>query len=229
MRQTLIMFSGKKKAGKNALCNFLINNYNELFKQPKFLINLNNPSYPAALIGFADALKELISFYFNIPIEVLYSNEKDTYVTNIKWNTLPNYTFLIDNGFVLEPNNYLTTRELMQQIGAMFRKMNPNIWVDIFLKKVNYQFEHERKKLILCFDNRYLNELTLARNFCEESRYKFLSIKLTRQIDKDIHESEISLDDHLNVFDVIIDNQNLTLEQTKRQLIKILKEKGIIV
>ena len=94
--------------------------------------------------------------------------------------------------------------------------MYSDIWINRTLKDI----AQEESKFSIISDARFENEIEAV----QKAGGKV--IRLTRSLKgKDIHKSELSLDNY-NGFDAIIDNQNMTIEESCQELTKILEEWG---
>ena len=72
----LVGFTAKKQGGKNTACDAII----------------DESLIPTKIFSFADSLKTFCSKHFNIPIDIMYSeNGKETYKTDIKWENMGHY------------------------------------------------------------------------------------------------------------------------------------------
>ena len=109
--------------------------------------------------------------------------------------------------YVTNKTGYMSGRELMQQIGTeVFRCMNPDVWVEAFLRSV------DSKNNYTCCDCRFPNEVIIPKTWLADSVF----VRLTADIFHDDHISETSLDK--NVFDwsnfsMIIENDDMTIDQ----------------
>lgn len=52
-----------------------------------------------------------------------------------------------------------TVRELLIEFGTHYRKTDPDVWVNLAIKKIKTVFEHNPKATVAIDDIRYLNEL----------------------------------------------------------------------
>jgi hypothetical protein len=245
----MLAFSGKKQSGKNTLCNFLhgqqlrafgiidgfeITTDGELVvdtilrdesgkdTRGKGFIDITRIDLEFAVwamdsvwpfvkhYAFATALKEILIALFDIPKEMVYgTDEQKDQLTQYKWENMPVK--------VKGKSGFMTGREFMQYFGTdICREMYSDIWINRTLKDI----AQEESKFSIISDARFENEIEAV----QKAGGKV--IRLTRSLKgKDIHKSELSLDNY-NGFDAIIDNQNMTIEESCQELTKILEEWG---
>lgn len=120
----LIGLIGLKGSGKDTLVNSLSAKYGE-----KKIINLK----------FANGLKEMLTFYFDIPKEIY---EHPT----------------IKEARIVQGTK-LTVRQLMINIGSFFREINPDFWVNYTMKQYLALKELYPTAIFVITDCRYSNEL----------------------------------------------------------------------
>jgi len=175
--------AGRGRSGKDVLANYLQNVFNEKYDRH------------FKLVAFADVLKKMCQEHFDLSIEQLWGNAKE--IPDKKYKKM---------GF----NEYWTPREIMQEIGEFYRKIDYNFWVKILSKNIT-------NKDVLITDIRYVNEA----DFVLEN--KGFLIKIVRDVDNKIHgsehESETNLDNY-HAFDLVISN-NGTLDDLKNAAVNI--------
>lgn len=161
----------------------------------------------AKVYNFADPLKR------DICINILGLTEEQCYGSDMNKN-LPTGLFWQDKN--------LTAREVMQVVGTdIFRKMKNNVWADATIIKIN----NEKPELALIADCRFPNEVEAVQ------RAGGIVIRLTRKPYESDHHSETALERNVydwNNFDHVLDNEHMTLEEQKQELIKVLQNKGIL-
>jgi hypothetical protein len=196
----IIGLSGKKGSGKDTCGDFLVRHLGE---------------HIAIKMSFAKKLKDVCCELLGVFQHQLYGDlSSKNSKTLIRWESLPHYSMLQPNLFMRAlgqkpPTGFMTAREVMQQVGSMFRLIDENVWVNATLREChNYPYS------IIC-DVRYPNEVDAIL----KSGGKV--IRLTRQTDLDTHSSEIALDNYKK-FSAIIDNQNLTVKETNDELLRVL-------
>lgn len=245
----ILAFSGKKQAGKNTLCNFIhgyqLKSYNLIdgfeiadtgqliietslreetgkISKTKGLIDITRMDIEFAVwamdniwpfvkhYAFATALKEMAIGLFNIDKEYLYgTNEQKNQLTKYKWEDMPTK--------VKGKSGYMTGREFIQYFGTeICRKIYPDIWTDRLIRDI----QAEEPNLAVISDARFENEIKAIQNAGGKV------IRLTRTIPgEDYHESELALDGYSG-FDAVIDNQNLSIEESCQKLLELLDSWG---
>lgn len=182
--------------------------------------------YPLVkLYSFADLLKQEVCIkILGLSYEMCYgTDEEKNQETHLKWEDMPGSGLrdLSNNEIIGEINppyvmtetglkcqtrplsGSMTAREVMQYVGTdIFRKMYGNVWVDATLR----QIQQESPELAIITDGRFPNEINGVR---AAGGY---SIRLTRSIADDNHDSETALDNYSD-FDTIIDNSSLSIPQ----------------
>jgi len=200
----LILLAGHKQAGKTTAADFMIN---ELTKE----------DCDAFKYSFADVLKEFCIKNNWIKYEQAYGTDKEKNSnTKLIWNNMPR----VDTSKEY-PSRNMTAREVLQFIGTdIFRKIDPDIWVNLLLNKINKEYEEYAMPDISIIDDcRFPNEISLLKQYGAKVIY------LTRKIHKDDHISENLLSKiDKDQFDFIINNQNYSLEQLEKEVKSIRKK-----
>lgn len=205
----IIVISGRKQSGKDSIGDFILRNREELFG-----IGTVGRKY-----GFGDVLKEILSSLFGISEDLLYGGELEkSQPTHICWKDLPHWS---NKCPPLQSNKLLTVRELLQQFGTqIIRRMDSNAWVRSLENKI--KAIKNDVDLVVVTDARFPNEILAAKSWGARV------IRLTRGEGlPQNHESEWVLDKHhfdRSSFDAVIDNQNLSLEDQNKEMIRILRE-----
>jgi len=131
--------------------------------------------------------------------------------TDIKWKDLPRPSMKKGN---------LTAREFMQYFGTdVCRKINPNVWTSACINRI----ETEQSAMSVIGDCRFGNEVEAIK------RVGGKVVRLTRKVSEDKHPSETALDKDKfdwDNFDLIIDNQNMTIEETHECLLTNIQKWG---
>jgi hypothetical protein len=245
MNQTIIALSGKKQSGKNTSCNFIVGLVmTSLGITKRMDINENGQLYVYDILGdksyegifdmfrntptmknflaqyldpfvkaysFADPLKQLICLdILGMSYEDVYTELGKQSLSKIKWEDLP-----LSN----KNHGYLTNREVLQIIGTdFFRKINKNVWSEATIRKI----KTDDSALSILTDARFPDELDAVHEAGG------VSIRLTRNSNsKDLHESEIALDNYSN-FTYIIDNTNMSIGEQNKAIYKIIKNLDVI-
>lgn len=155
------------------------------------------------IYSFANTLKESI-------VEIFGISEKLAFGNNECKNTLTDIPKTNPDGVMV---GYLTVRELLQDFGALCRKMKPSCWVDACLNRI----ERESPEYAIIDDCRYFNEI-------KKLKERGASIvKLNRSNFSSTHESELGLDTIENsYYDYIIDNQNFSMKEKNKEILNAL-------
>lgn len=162
---------------------------------------------PAKIYNFADPLKN------DICINILGLTYDQCYGSDDQKNELVDCYW---------DNKQLTAREVMQIVGTdMFRTMKNSVWSEATIRKIH----NEKPELAIIADCRFPNEVDAVKSVGG------LVIKLTRNPHHSTHASEIALDpnnyDQSN-FDLVIDNNSMTIDDQNKTLILFLQQKGIL-
>jgi len=184
----IIGISGKAQVGKNKLDQFI----REEFKR-----RYNRKFYEAA---FAFELKNMCKFQFGLSDDQLWGNKKEVLDERfVKPFDIYTAQYYSDGTLVKE---YWTPREIMQEFGAFYRKIQPDFWVNGLKKFLDYEALKSHKDFIIT-DVRYKNEAEFIKGV------KGFLIRIDRNLDNKIHganhKSETELDNY-NDFDMCIDN-----------------------
>lgn len=210
MQTKIIIITGKAQSGKDTAASYI---------QEK-LINNNKT---VGIYPLAEELKAICSNLFGLSgVQCWGSNsDKDT-DTNIKWRDLPlcgcKIGKLMVGKYPKTGDDFMTARELMQILGTdVFRKIDKNCWARAVMNKINL----ENKDFAIISDARFPNEL----DFFKDS--KPIIIRLTRDLLKNTHESEIALDNY-NFSDIknlfTISNEEMSMEEKNKHIDLILKQ-----
>lgn len=142
-------------------------------------------------------------------IKVQYSPQ-DFNPNNPTWCVLP------EVGMFVHKPGPMTAREFMQFLGTdMMRKIYSPIWTNRTIKNITT----ENPQLAVITDCRFDNEAVAMK----EQKAKL--IYLTRSTSTDSHSSENGFENFKD-FDAVIDNQNMTIEETQRELMKVIDSWG---
>ena len=180
--------------------------------------------------SFADPLKNIATELFDIKEENIRGTDiqKNAKIP-ITWASMPGVITcakaaklapikkLIDSGkLTYHKNGKMTGREFLQFFGSeVCRRIYEEIWVSRLVKDV----ESEGSLLAVIDDCRYPNEAEAIQNAGGKV------IRLTRSNYKDSHKSENAFDEDYE-FDAVIDNQNMTIQETHVELINAIEEWG---
>ena len=187
----IIGVAGKARVGKDTLARFIKEEFEETH---------NRKFYDAA---FAFELKNMCKFQFGLNDDQLWGDKKEipdkrymrvkgTGIGVVGWDGLP------------QEDRFWVPREIMQELGAFYRKIDYDFWVKGLRKFLQHAKLQGHKDFIIT-DVRYINEAKFIK-----SKKGFL-IRIERdvenrdQIHGATHESETSLDNYKD-FDMYIDN-----------------------
>lgn len=230
----IIGISGRKQSGKNTVANFIngsilknrdmINDYyldedgslvistlnsdgesgygifDVTRKDKTFIDYAEQQLWPYVKVyHFADPLKEMSIHLFGLNPNHVYGNDNDkNKLTSISWESLPTIT---------DKKGYLTVREFLEYFGTkIVRKLKYDAWSKFTINKVLA----EQSELAIIPDVRFPNEVSAIKDAGG------IVIRLTRNIFNSTAEAETALDKEVydwNNFDLVIDNQDTTLEQ----------------
>lgn len=245
-----IIVSGRKQSGKNTISRFITCKYlNTILKRKRFgiihvgkeylitdlenngrIINLENDSpdsddfkilHSVKIYSFADRLKQFCEFTLGVDHQTLYGDDSDKNgVTQIPWANFPKeirdkYSKIYRANGKRRLGTYCSGRELMDSFGSgIVRKIDQNAWV----RSLWNQIESDNLGLSIISDARFPNEVSVL-----HERDNAKAIRLLRCHKHSLSESENAMENFaLANFDLIIDNQNLSVEQTWRQMNKFL-------
>lgn len=249
----IIVFCGKKSAGKNCCSNFLhgyqLKSYNIIedfgiredtggliIKAKSLNENADEETTEGEIditrddlefgewaaynmwpfiknYSFATELKAIAMGLFNIPRECVYGTDqqKNQKQEHLLWENMPG---LKDK----KKTGPMTAREFMQFFGSeVMRKMYDNIWIDRTLKNI----KTEDPQIAIISDCRFDNEAIALKKAGAKLVY------LTRSVYADDHISENGFQTFTE-FDTIIDNKDMTIQETHQELIKAIDSWGWI-
>jgi hypothetical protein len=188
--------------------------------------------------NFADSLKEMCVMLFNIPPECLYgtNEEKNQLQEHLRWENMPGIIDphsatclygkyderlstedLLDFGLTVHEPGPMTARQFMQFLGTdIMRKIYEPIWVENCFKRI----EADSPEIAVIGDCRFINEIQAVQKVGGKV------IRLTRSLYESTHKSEIDADSY-EAFDGVIDNQNMSIEESCDSFKKILVGLGI--
>jgi hypothetical protein len=125
-------------------------------------------------------------------------------------------------GLIYHEPGPMSGREFMQFFGTEIgRKMYAPIWINSTIKRI----VAERSGLALITDVRFPDEIAAIK---KAGGYVF---RLNRNPQSDTHSSETALDEDVydwDNFDVVVDNKNLTLQETCDAVERYSKSFGIV-
>jgi hypothetical protein len=178
--------------------------------------------------SFADSLKSLGVNLFDLKPSAVYGTEEERAApTHLMWENMPGNVRLewdghTDYDIVVNKKGPMSGREFLQYFGTEIgRKMYPPIWINATIKNIL----SEKSGLAIITDIRFPDEIAAVK---KAGGYVF---RLNRSVEKDLHISENALDQDVydwDNFDIVIDNQNITLEETCNLVERYSRSFGII-
>lgn len=192
----IIGMVGRARSGKDTFAEYLI----------KYLKEKHQRDFRQA--AFAAQLKAMCKEHFELSEDQLWGDKKEIddkrfpRYGNINWDGAS-----FKCGTMIDPLGYWSSREIMQELGSFYRRIDSYFWV----KALNIYLISNDIKDVIITDVRHINE-------CEYVKInKGILIKIVREDTDKIHgmqhESETALDDMLDsYFDLIVMN-NLGLKE----------------
>ncbi len=166
--------------------------------------------------NFADPLKYICTNLFGLEWTQCFGTDKQKNTkTPIKWDVVSKLTNTSP-----DKDESMTAREFLQFFGTnVCRAIKPDIWTNSCIQRI----KEEQSELSIVGDCRFPNEVESI----QKSGGRV--IRLTRRIFEDLHESETALDKEnydWDNFDLVIDNANMTLQETHDFLLKSIQKWG---
>jgi len=177
------------------------------------------------MYGLADALKEISISILGLDYEQVFGNDNDkNSKTSLKWEDMPGVTThgelkkknvskedATKLGMIVHSKGIMTAREVLQYVGTdIFRKMNPNVWLNTLFNKIN----GDSPEVALISDVRFENEIAAVQE------HNGIVIGLTRDPyeQADRHASEAEIEKCLEICDIVIDNTSLTIPEQNEKI-----------
>lgn len=196
------------------------------------------------VFNFADPLKSICVDVLGLTEKQVYGSDDDKKsLTNYSWEDMPGVVTLLpppekkdkniegrlgdyykklEDGTIYHEAGQMTAREVMQFFGTeIFRKTNPNIWVDTCFKFI----EQEQVPLSLIGDCRFVNEVEAIQK--RGGKVIKLANQFVEQDEEDLHPSEVELDNY-DKFDAVIENGHLDIIDGNDMILKELYEMKIL-
>lgn len=180
--------------------------------------------------SLATPLKLMAIELFGINYEQVFGTDKqkNEKVSHLLWENMPGITTtnIFSHGYLdagceafgvtfHEPGP-MTAREFLQFFGTeICRKIHSDIWAERLVKDI----ELESSLLAVVDDVRFENEIDLIKSAGGKV------IRLTREPYSDSHSSETELDGYEG-FDGVIENQDMTINETNQEIINLLEKWG---
>lgn len=205
----IIGIAGKARSGKDTLGKEMAKHFKKAY----------NEHYE--LMAFADALKSMCKDHFGLSTWQVYGNEKEI---PDKRYPRPIKPYCEGLGKSELPYSSWTPREIMQELGSFYRKIDNDFWV----KALDERIKELGNPNVIITDVRHVNE-------CEYVKNNGYLIKLTRYFKSDEeakingmdHESETALDGISDgYFDLtVINQQDLEMfKLTAHEVVEIMLE-----
>jgi hypothetical protein len=210
---TILAFSGRKQSGKSTGGEFVQN----------VIANLGS-KISSKIYSFADPLKQNICMdLLGLTHAQCYGSDEDkNSLTKIAWKNMPEYNISWTWSSDCDPSGFMTARQVMEFVGTrIFRQMKTDIWVEATLK----QIYRDGLDLAIIVDARFPDEVDAILN---NNGYV---IRLTKDDFHSCAEPEVALDKAVydwNKFSLVIDNQNMTLQEKSKEIMKFILNKGIV-
>jgi len=202
MIQKIIGFSGKKGSGKDTIAGFLSFNSVALF------------GCSSSIYSFAQPMKKIAIDFFGLRHKQVFGSFEDKKtLTNYLWEDLPHYEEIKIREEVA-PTGKMTAREFLQEFGTgIARRMCKDVHINACFNKIR----NGHCPLNFITDARFENEIDSIK------ANGGIVIRLTKSTEDDYHISENELDNS-EKFDIVLDNQKMTKEEQKTEILKILKK-----
>lgn len=175
----------------------------------------------------ADPLKKIAIDVLGLDENLVYSSQEDKKtLTSLKWEDMP--TFQVDKLKNNKKNSiaqqidgpevktgFMTVRDVLEYIGTeIFRKMDNDCWAKALIRTI----KKEKSSFAVVDDVRFPNEVQEI----QKAGGKVIRLTLiTPESQTNSHDSNIALDNYAG-FDTIVDNSSMTMEDTFREIIRIL-------
>ena len=232
----IIGFAGKKQAGKDTACNFIlaakiaelgVSRSTRLTDKGEIEVSdiLDDsvsgeewipfkPPYVDVQNLFDNELGKFIKIYSfaeklkRMSIDILGLKEEWVFGTDEQKNTLTNFKW---ERFSQDKKGAMTAREVLQHVGTdMFRSMYENVWVDSCLK----QIEEDGPELALVSDARFKNEVLSI----QDSGGFVVGLTRSPYKKADTHASETEVEECFDICDVTLDNGDLSIPEQNKEI-----------
>lgn len=203
-------------------------------RDPEFVDYMGQHVWPfIKKFSFADPFKQLCIDCFGLTEEQVYgTDEQKNSLTHLRWEDMPipaprdvkTGERVVGKKVTLPlptKTGFMTAREFMQYIGSEIgREIYEDVWANATLKKI----KESLTGIAVVDDCRFPNEVAKV----QQDGGKV--IRLTRKVyEDDVHTSETELDPEnfdQSKFDKVIDNQNMSIEETCEAIYRALVEFG---
>jgi hypothetical protein len=247
----IIGFSGNLQSGKSSSCRYVVGEImkkNNLIKnfgideEGKLIVPDVNGNYGifdfeenrseemksfcrntlfklVRVINFADSLKEDCCKYFGIPRELVYGGKKDKEtLLSITWEDIESVfkpSFDMDGR---KKKKRMSVRDILVTYADMVRIINK----DAFINAAFYKTKEFDTNLVLIGDVRYENEIQAIHDKGGKV------IRLNKIVELTGHSSEQTHTFDSSLFDLDIDNTDLTIKEKNLKIKEALLEWGVI-
>lgn len=160
MTRNIVLLIGYRRTGKDTLADTLIRGDSIISLYPSYLTTLPKLHNPMK-IALADQLKEDVKNMLGYPIT---EENKDKKITGQH-----------PKGFDLDDNS--TNRDVLIQHGMNMRKVDPDYWIKIVVKKI----EQNRDNDIIITDCRFWNEVEYFKSLGEKLGADVITVRLFRE------------------------------------------------
>ena len=237
----IIGFAGKKQAGKDTACNFILATkiaelgicrssrlnddgqieVTDIFDESvsgQEWIPFKEPDVDVKNL-FDNELGKFIKIYSfaeklkRMSIDILGLKEEWVFGTDKQKNTPTTYKW---EKFSDEKKGNMTAREGLQHVGTdVFRSMYENVWVDSCLR----QIESDSPELALISDARFKNEV----GSIQETGGFVIGLTRSPYKKADKHPSETEVEKCFDLCDAVIHNEGLSIPQQNKEIYSVIK------
>jgi hypothetical protein len=241
----ILGFAGKKQSGKNTACNYIVAlklaelgiskktrltdrgeiEVTDIFgetKKDREWFGFNNQNLNVnklfndslgkfvRIYGLADTLKDLCINVLGLEYSQAYgTDEEKNSSTNIKWGSLPSPNKNIKS-------KKMTAREVLQYIGTdVFRKLDPNVWINSLLRKI----QKDKPEVALICDVRFKNEIS----YLQKKGGFILGLTRDKYSKTDKHPSEKEIEGCFTLCDSVVDNKDMDITEQLKMIHNVIK------
>jgi hypothetical protein len=178
--------------------------------------------------AFADSLKEIAVTIFGIDPQLVYGSDEDkNKKTHITWKSMcsflaPRQINTIKKGGKFD--DLMTGREFLQYFGTnICRVLDDQCWT----RRCHNDIMMDGSDIAIIQDCRFANEVKSTNKLKELYDIDVKVIKLEREGEFDLHESESGLRGVPNsMYDLIVDNEHMTIKEKNQEILDFLFECG---
>lgn len=171
--------------------------------------------------SFAEPLKEMAIKMFGLSFENVYgTQEQKAAPTHLSWEDMP-VLVKPNDGIIKYKSGPMSGRQFLEYLGTnVMRQINPDCFSNAIKNLITtpdpyYGLTH----ICVVDDLRFPGELKAIKDIGG------IVVRLTKKTEeaaKNNHESNVALDGKENLFDYVIDNQNMTMEESFGELMGLL-------